>query len=163
MKSKPLSVLSAVLMILAQSAFAQEPPADPSQKDAPAETKAQPPAEQPIDFNRARQLLQKKRNGQDLSADEEAYLQRAQEARRRQQGPPNNPRQPGGRDNRVLPPNEKTGFKPLDEMSAEDNYHGEDGGLYGGGMNQPPEKHRDAAEREIAKIEPLNSAGKPSP
>lgn len=32
------------------------------------------------------------------------------------------------------------GLKPLTEMAAADTYLGEDGGLYGGGQNQPPEK-----------------------
>jgi len=31
------------------------------------------------------------------------------------------------------------GFKPLTEMTASDRYKGEDGGLYGGGRNTPPE------------------------
>src|SRR5262249_60110349 len=30
------------------------------------------------------------------------------------------------------------GLKPLTEMTAADRYKGEDGGLYGGGRNQPP-------------------------
>jgi hypothetical protein len=54
------------------------------------------------------------------------------------------------------------GLKPLTEMSADDKYKGEDGGLYGGGKNEPPEAHRKAAEKESAKIEPLDADGKPA-
>jgi hypothetical protein len=55
------------------------------------------------------------------------------------------------------------GFKPLTEMSASDKYKGEDGGLYGGGKNDPPAAHLAAAKRETAKIAPLDREGKPSP
>ena len=34
------------------------------------------------------------------------------------------------------------------EMTAQDKYKGEDGGLYGGGKNEPPEAHRAAAQTE---------------
>jgi hypothetical protein len=54
------------------------------------------------------------------------------------------------------------GLAPLDEMTATDRYKGQDGGLYGGGKNSPPEDHRKAAEAELAKIEPLDAEGKPS-
>lgn len=54
------------------------------------------------------------------------------------------------------------GFKPLTEMTAEDRYKGEDGGLYGGGKNEPPEAHRAAAKKESAKIVPLDEKGKPA-
>ena len=37
--------------------------------------------------------------------------------------------------------------KPLTDMTAEDRYKGEDGGLYGGGRNSPPEAHLKAAAR----------------
>ena len=54
------------------------------------------------------------------------------------------------------------GFKPLNEMSASEKYKGEDGGLYGGGRNIPPDSHFAAAKRESAKITPLDADGKPS-
>jgi hypothetical protein len=54
------------------------------------------------------------------------------------------------------------GLKPLTEMTADDKYKGEDGGLYGGGKNEPPDALRKAAEKETAKIEPLDADGKPS-
>ncbi|MSR54970.1 MAG: hypothetical protein EXS09_17035 [Gemmataceae bacterium] len=54
------------------------------------------------------------------------------------------------------------GFKPLTEMAASNKYKGEDGGLYGGGKNEPPEAHLAAAKKETAKIVPLDADGKPS-
>ena len=53
------------------------------------------------------------------------------------------------------------GFKPLNEMSARDEYKGEDGGLYGGGQNEPPESLNAAAELQTAKIGPLDAKGDP--
>ena len=55
-----------------------------------------------------------------------------------------------------------TGLKPLTEMTADDRYKGEDGGLYGGGMNEPPEAHRLAALEACKKVTPLDAQGKPS-
>lgn len=57
----------------------------------------------------------------------------------------------GGKDN--------IGQKPLTEMSANDRYKGQDGGLYGGGRNEPPEAHRRAATAALEMIKPLNAAG----
>ena len=54
------------------------------------------------------------------------------------------------------------GLKPLTEMTAEDRYKGEDGGLYGGGRNEPPEAHREAAEKQTRRIVPLDADGKPA-
>ncbi|HJS09135.1 MAG TPA: hypothetical protein VJ809_15810 [Pirellulales bacterium] len=51
---------------------------------------------------------------------------------------------------------------PLTEMSADDRYKEQDGGLYGGGKNEPPEEHRKSAAAAIAKIEPLDTAGRPA-
>ena len=54
-------------------------------------------------------------------------------------------------------------LKPLTEMTAKDNYKGEDGGLYGGGQNEPPAPHELAAKQETEKIKPLNAEGQPAP
>lgn len=60
--------------------------------------------------------------------------------------------------------NEKSsvGLKPLTEMTAEEKYKGEDGGLYGGGKNEPPESHLKVALAESARIVPVDEDGKPS-
>lgn len=62
----------------------------------------------------------------------------------------------------------RTGFAadtpvPLTDMRAEDAYKGEDGGLYGGGSNEPPPHQLRAALRESASIRPLDPQGKSSP
>lgn len=57
---------------------------------------------------------------------------------------------------------DKTGLIPLTDMTAQQNYKGEDGGLYGGGKNEPPKAHQDAAKAETAKIKPLDADGKPA-
>jgi hypothetical protein len=51
---------------------------------------------------------------------------------------------------------------PLCDMTAKDLYNGEDGGLYGGGKNEPPAAHAEAAKAEAEKIQPLDADGKPS-
>lgn len=118
-----------------------------------AETPATKAAEPEIDFERARGLFQKRQQGGKLTPEEERYVQRALEARRNQQG---------GRPAANLTPRETTGMKPLTEMTAADRYKGEDGGLYGGGENTPPEAHRRAAEKELAAIQTLNADGRPA-
>jgi hypothetical protein len=125
----------------------------------PGTTSNQPrtTTEEPIDFNRARQLLRRKQSGETLSAAEEAYLNRAVEARRRGQAGPR------GRDSRTLAPGETTGLVPLNQMTAEQKYLGEDGGLYGGGSNEPPAPHREAAGAALSQIRPLDGEGNPDP
>lgn len=54
------------------------------------------------------------------------------------------------------------GRKPLTEMTADDRYKGEDGGLYGRGRNEPPEALQAAAKRELAEIQPRNAEGQPA-
>ncbi|MFN4261142.1 MAG: hypothetical protein ACK4RK_17780 [Gemmataceae bacterium] len=55
------------------------------------------------------------------------------------------------------------GLKPLTEMTAKDQYQGEDGGLYGGGQNEPPEAHKSAARAVTEQIVPRDENGKPDP
>ncbi|HSG70608.1 MAG TPA: hypothetical protein VLA12_09355, partial [Planctomycetaceae bacterium] len=130
---------------------------DPPQKNSSAEKQ-----EEKIDFNKARELLRKQRSGEKLSADEEAYLKRAIEARRNSPGIVKRAGR-GGADPRTLGPVENTGLIPLDQMTADDRYLEQDGGLYGHGMNEPPKEHRIAAEHALSQIKPLNADGKPSP
>lgn len=54
------------------------------------------------------------------------------------------------------------GMKPLSEMTAEDRYEGEDGGLYGGGRNEPPERLAAWARDVTAAITPLDADGIPA-
>ncbi|MCI0360831.1 MAG: hypothetical protein L0211_20320 [Planctomycetaceae bacterium] len=147
-----LRILSAVVLgvVLALPAMAQE-----ANRQKPAA-----PAASEIDSNKARELLRKRQAGDRLTAEEAAYLERAIAARRAgQQGRPG---RAGGSDSRAIFGKDKVGFKPLTEMTGEDRYQDQDGGLYGGGQNAPPEEHRKAAEAALAKIEPLDARGQPA-
>jgi hypothetical protein len=122
--------------------FAQEPsPAKPAEA---------------IDFVKARELLRKRQAGEQLTAEETTYLNRAIAARQAGRGGQ------AGRDSRAILGKEKVGFKPLTEMTAEDRHEGQDGGLYGGGKNTPPEEHRKAAQSALGLIKPLGPDGRPA-
>src|SRR3954465_4120737 len=97
-------------------------------------------AENAIDWNRAQELHQKAQRGGTLTDEERAYLQRATAARREKKG--------ASADTVALTPRDTTGLVPLPEMSATDNYKGRDGGLYGGGRNEPPPALQRAALAE---------------
>jgi hypothetical protein len=143
---------AAVCLVAWASSFlasAQTPPATPAEKATPAK---KGPAEEPIDFARARELLKKRQSGAKLTADETAYLERAIAARRAKEKGKGTAT--GGR--------EQVGLKPLSEMTASDRYQGEDGGLYGGGKNTPPAAHERAAQAELARIRPLGPDGEPA-
>lgn len=64
-----------------------------------------------------------------------------------------------GSDNRMVGGKASIGLTPLTELTADDRYFDEDGGLYGGGKNTPPDEHRKAAEAAIARLQPRNSQG----
>jgi hypothetical protein len=106
-----------------------------------------------IDWARARQIHQKFVRGEKLTAEEQAYHDRAVKAFQAGARPGN----PG------MPTKPPVGLKPLCDMTAEDRYKGEDGGLYGGGKNIPPEKHLQAALAAARAIRPLDAAGRPAP
>ncbi len=107
------------------------------------------PGSAPIDFDKARQLLERRQRGETLTREEQGYLERAIIERRARQGRPENQRPAPAR------------LIPLSDLTGTDHYEGEDGGLYGGGRNTPPEAHRKAAQAELAKIRPLNAEGDP--
>lgn len=54
------------------------------------------------------------------------------------------------------------GLTPLSDMTAADDYFGEDGGLYGNGMNSLPTAHPhwDKANQATLRIQPRNASGK---
>ena len=54
------------------------------------------------------------------------------------------------------------GLVPLSDMSADQDYHGQEGGLYGNGENEPPPAHQRVARRESALIVPRDPEGNPS-
>jgi hypothetical protein len=123
------------------------------------ETAERPAAEESedsaIDFDRARDLMQKRRRGDELTLDEERYLRRAIESRRK------GSEQRKASTSATVGPRDSVGLKPLSEMTADDRYLGQDGGLYGNGMNSPSDAHRMAAQQELARIQPLDAEGNP--
>lgn len=110
-----------------------------------------------IDFELARQILQQQSRGEKLTPEQTAYLERAKAALRARGRSP-----AAGGDLVPARGNDKLGFKPLAEMTADDRYQGEDGGLYGTGKNTPPDEHRRAAEAALALVQPRDHAGNPA-
>jgi hypothetical protein len=110
-----------------------------------------------IDMQRASLLRQRVQNGETLSPDEKAYLERIQRVMKGESEAAKS-----AVANPVPPARESTGVVPLCDLGT-GSYKGEDGGLYGGGSNEPPPAHRAAVERELAKIQPLDADGKPAP
>ncbi len=107
----------------------------------------------PIDWQKAQQLYQREQRGEKLNAEDQAYLNKAKEARKSgSQGG-------GGSANQRKAP---AALKPLSDMTSDEVYEGEDGGLYGKGGNEPPEALQKSATAALAQIQPLDAAGKPS-
>jgi hypothetical protein len=113
---------------------------------------APPATEAPIDFRKARVLSEKRRSGAELTEGEQAYLDRALRVRQE--------RMRRIREAQRKPP---ATLVPLTDMSTQDRYEAEDGGLYGQGRNHPTEDLHTAAEKAIASITPRDDEGSPSP
>jgi hypothetical protein len=111
-----------------------------------------------VDFAKARGLLQRSQRGEKLSADDQAYLDRAKAARARDGG---GGKPPAAGTARVPPPRESTGLVPLPQLGGGQAYKGFDGGLYGGGRNGPPDAHAAAAAAAAAQVIPLDGDGRP--
>ena len=109
-----------------------------------------------IDWDRAQKLFQREQRGEKLTEEDQKYLDHAKAERGKRSGA-GSARGTGGAQ-RKAPEH----LVPLTDMSASDKYEGEDGGLYGGGSNQPPEAVRKSAEAALTQIKPLDDAGKPS-
>jgi hypothetical protein len=111
-----------------------------------------------FDWKRAQDLFRRKQGGESLSATDQAFLDEA--LKRRGQGG-----QPQGQRSQTLPPDTKPSeaakdLVPLTELTGD--YHGLDGGLYGGGKNVVPAAQQALGEKVGASIQPLDSDGKPS-
>lgn len=107
-----------------------------------------------IDWRRAQELHRREQSGEKLSAEDQKYLDHAKEVRQRGGSRPG-----GGPANQRKAPES---LKPLTDMTAEESYEGEDGGLYGKGSNEPPEALKKSAAEALAQIKPLDAEGKPS-
>jgi hypothetical protein len=117
-----------------------------------------------IDRNRVKELYEKSTRGNQLTAEEQKYLDRAlQELKKAHDQKPDPGKPNSGKLDEKRQEQPSTGLKPLTEMTADDRYKGEDGGLYGGGRHEPPKVHQLAAQQALKKIRPLDAHGKPSP
>ncbi|MDZ4403006.1 hypothetical protein [Prosthecobacter sp.] len=109
-----------------------------------------------IDWPKAQQLFQRSQRGEKLNEEDQKYLDKALEARKR------GGNRGGGGGGTGNQRKAAESLKPLSDMTADDNYEGEDGGLYGKGSNEPPEALQKAAADALAQIKPLDAEGKPS-
>ena len=105
-----------------------------------------------IDWNKAGQLYRRSQNGQPLTPEEQAYLDKAKAVKGA--GGQNAPPQITGK--------ESVGLTPLSDLTGGQKYKEMDGGLYGGGKNEPPEAQAKLAQAAAAKIAPLNAQGEPA-
>jgi len=110
-----------------------------------------------IDWNKARDLLQRSQRGEKLEPADQAYLDLAKQIRAQQHG---NGGDASGKAPDAPAPKATTGLIPLTDLGAE-KYKGEEGGLYGGGNNEPPAEQRAAAEKALKLVRPLDKEGKP--
>lgn len=110
--------------------------------------------DEPIDFQKARQLRQRMLDGERLSEEERAYLERARAAFQKKQA--------GARKGLATAGKNHLGLVPLTDLTGQARYKERDGGLYGEGRNEPPEAHRRAALTAARQIRPLDAEGHPS-
>ena len=111
------------------------------------------------DMERAKGIYQRKQAGESISAEDEKFL--ADAIRKYSGGGGGNrgeSRAPSG--SPVASAEVLATLVPLTELKAD--YHGQDGGLYGGGSNEPPAALASRAQNALAQIQPLDAAGKPS-
>ena len=116
-----------------------------------------------FDRSKVKELYEKSKRGDKLTAEEQKYLDRAIRELKKSNDTKSNaskPVPPGSDEKRQE--QRSTGLKPLTEMTADDRYKGEDGGLYGGGKNEPPKSHQLLAQEALKKIASLDEQGKPS-
>jgi hypothetical protein len=108
------------------------------------------------DRPRATQLFQRSQRGEKLAPEDQAYLDKAKALR--QQRPSGGAKEATGP---AAGGQAAVGLIPLCDLGA-GNYKGEEGGLYGGGENEPAPELAAAAQKEAAKIQPLDAAGRPA-
>ena len=107
--------------------------------------------ETPVDFEKARAIIERAQRGETVSPQDRAYVERAKQAKQKQ---------PAGKGSPGAPPPKWTEhLTPLDQLGT-GTYKGERGGLYGDGRNDPPAAHLAAALRESANIFPRNADGR---
>jgi hypothetical protein len=129
----------------------------PADTAAPTPAAAAPAKDSGFDWNRARQLFERRQRGETLTDDEKKFIEEAM--RRHDAGERPGTAATSPPPTRVTEPAKH--FTPLTELK--EPYQGQDGGLYGGGKNEPPAAHAALAAKAIAQIQPLDAGGKPAP
>jgi hypothetical protein len=104
-----------------------------------------------IDWQKAQALHMRASRGEVLTPEEQKYYDEAKRQRAKGGGQ-TQPQQP--------PPPAPTNLVPLTELTG--TYQGQDGGLYGGGKNDPPPELAARAQKAVAQIHPLDPTGKPT-
>jgi hypothetical protein len=99
--------------------------------------------------------MERQRAGEQLTAEEQAYLRRAREAK--QGGSAEAKGRAAGQ--RPAPAR----LVPLTDFGQGEKYEGRDGGLYGQGRNTPPESQLARATQALEAIRPLDDKGESSP
>lgn len=108
----------------------------------------------PIDFEKARGLLERRNGGATLWSEEQAYVAAAVAARKAGAGGRGAPSAAQRKAPETL--------TPLVDLAGATSYEGEAGGLYGDGQNTPPDSHRRAALAQVGLIRSLDAAGQPA-
>lgn len=109
-----------------------------------------------IDWRKAQDLFRREQAGEKLNTEDQKYLDHAKEVRSR------NGQRGGGGGPAANQRKAPESLKPLCDMTADDKYEGEDGGLYGNGSNDPPAALQRSATEALAQVKPLDAEGKPS-
>jgi len=122
----------------------QQPPANPATADAAGQ----------VDWEKARGLYEREQKGEKLSPEDQKYLDNAKRLRGQGGG------QAGQQRKQEPPPPPPQNLVPLTELTGQ--YQGQDGGLYGGGKNEPAPELAARAKQAVAQIRPLNAEGKPT-
>ena len=115
------------------------------------------PSSDGIDWQKAQDLFRREQGGEKLSEADQKYLDHAKEVRSR-----GGNRGGSGGGGTVGQRKAPASLKPLSDMTADDVYEGENGGLYGKGSNEPPEALKKSAAEALAQIKPLDAEGKPA-
>jgi hypothetical protein len=103
--------------------------------------------------------MQKSQRGELLTTEEQAYLKRVRQEIRNRIAQKQSGR-PVTSLGVPLNTNDWSRLVPLTDLAG--TYEKEDGGLYGGGHNDPPAAHLAAYLKESARIQPLDAAGQPA-
>jgi hypothetical protein len=115
--------------------------------------------EAPIDPVRGRALMQKFQRGETLTPEESAYLERVR-AEIRRRAAQKRAAAASPTDTTPALHADWSSLVPLTDMT--NAYKGQDGGLYGGGHNEPPPAHQAAWLKACAQVQPLDADGHPA-